>query len=504
MAIQQLPVPDTGGIPSGNTAGRPASPVIGDTYYNGQTEALEIYNGTAWVYPNLPAQVPTITVADVGVGRPFGSAQAIVTFIDNAFGGKPTGYTTTTSTGGYSATTTSSTAAVTVGTNGSWTFSATAYNDFGVSATSPTVSQTLTTIPEVPTIGTAVQIGGTTNATVTWTLGSNGGSGLTSIVITPYLNGTTAQTSQTAASTSATSYVFTGLTMGNSYTFKVKVVNANGTTVESSATNSITIVSTITVSFMHIIAGGASGGNYGSSPVTVGSGGGGAGGAKTFTNVVLQPGDTYTVTVGAGGARKNNSVGNAGSASSITGSLISGISTTGGGGGGGNGEDGANGGSGGGGARGSGGVGVSGEGNNGGGNSTSQNAGSGGGGKGGAGSTGSGNTGGNGGSSTTIEGIALAGGGGGAGIDNRGFGGGGGAGNGSTQSFSVQDANANTGSGGGGGTLNGYGGAGGSGTVILKYADGIAALTSTTGSPTYTTPTGFRMYQWTGSGSFVL
>ena len=36
--------PSKGGIPSGNTAGRPSNPVIGDTYYNGQIEALEIYN----------------------------------------------------------------------------------------------------------------------------------------------------------------------------------------------------------------------------------------------------------------------------------------------------------------------------------------------------------------------------------------------------------------------------------------------------------------------------
>jgi hypothetical protein len=47
MTFQQYP--SKGGIPSGNTAGRPTNPVIGDTYYTGQLEILEIYNGTIWV-----------------------------------------------------------------------------------------------------------------------------------------------------------------------------------------------------------------------------------------------------------------------------------------------------------------------------------------------------------------------------------------------------------------------------------------------------------------------
>ncbi len=41
MPFQQYPF--KGGIPSGNTANRPGSPVIGDTYYNGELEIIEIY-----------------------------------------------------------------------------------------------------------------------------------------------------------------------------------------------------------------------------------------------------------------------------------------------------------------------------------------------------------------------------------------------------------------------------------------------------------------------------
>ena len=38
--------PASSGIPEGNTAARPASPEIGDTYYNGELGILEIYNGS--------------------------------------------------------------------------------------------------------------------------------------------------------------------------------------------------------------------------------------------------------------------------------------------------------------------------------------------------------------------------------------------------------------------------------------------------------------------------
>ena len=64
---------------------------------------------------------------------------------------------------------------------------------------------------------------------------------------------------------------------------------------------------------------------------------------------------------------------------------------------------------------------------------------------------------------------------------------------------------ANTG-GGGGGTQNpggNAGGTGGSGIVILRYPDTFRAATSTTGSPTITVAGGFRVYQFTASGSIT-
>jgi len=47
------------------------------------------------------------------------------------------------------------------------------------------------------------------------------------------------------------------------------------------------------------------------------------------------------------------------------------------------------------------------------------------------------------------------------------------------------------------------GATGGSGIVILRYADTFPAATSTTGSPTITVAGGYRVYNWTGSGSIT-
>jgi hypothetical protein len=64
--------------------------------------------------------------------------------------------------------------------------------------------------------------------------------------------------------------------------------------------------------------------------------------------------------------------------------------------------------------------------------------------------------------------------------------------------------------GGGGGGQGGWSpsvlypsGAGGSGIVIIRYADTFSAAASTTGSPTITVAGGYRVYEWTGNGSIT-
>jgi hypothetical protein len=44
---------------------------------------------------------------------------------------------------------------------------------------------------------------------------------------------------------------------------------------------------------------------------------------------------------------------------------------------------------------------------------------------------------------------------------------------------------------------------GGSGIVIIRYADSYNAATSTTGSPTITVAGGYRVYKWTASGTIT-
>jgi len=150
MTISQFP-PAEGGIPTGNTAGRPASPVIGDVYYNGQKAILEIYDGTNWVPCSAPAASPTISVADVGTSRAYGSAQGLVTITPGTSGGPADSFIISASTGGYTATTTGTTVNITVGNSGSWTFSGQGVNNFGTSIAGPSTSATLTTIDSVTT-----------------------------------------------------------------------------------------------------------------------------------------------------------------------------------------------------------------------------------------------------------------------------------------------------------------------------------------------------------------
>jgi hypothetical protein len=63
----------------------------------------------------------------------------------------------------------------------------------------------------------------------------------------------------------------------------------------------------------------------------------------------------------------------------------------------------------------------------------------------------------------------------------------------------------NTGGGGGGTERNGAatGAAGGSGIVVIRYADTFSPATNTTGSPTITVAGGYRVYQWTSSGTIT-
>jgi hypothetical protein len=238
-----------------------------------------------------------------------------------------------------------------------------------------------------------------------------------------------------------------------------------------------------TVSASYLVVAGGGGGGY-----SVG-GGGGAGGLLTGTTS-LNPTQSYTVTVGAGGTASTTEPVNSTNGSN---SVFNSITSTGGGRGVnfGNGSSAGSGGSGGG-AGGSNVGTVAGgsgntpstspsQGNNGGSSSSSSTSGQrgagGGGGASAVGQTGGFTQSGNGGAGTasSISGssVTYAGGGGGGGdtgVSTVATGGSGGGGNGGTTSVNVGSAGtANLGGGGGGGNDVGAGGKGGSGVVIISY-----------------------------------
>jgi len=475
MAFSQFP--SKGGIPSGNTAGRPSGPVIGDTYYNGELGLLEIYDGTNWVPSSAPAGIPTLTATDVGTSRAYGSGSIVITFTPGINGGSPYGYVGTAIIGATTYTTgatTAVTATLVVGNSGTYSVSGTAYNGFGSSPSSVPLNLAVTTVPQAPSSVSATTTTASTNVNVSWTQNATGGKVLTSQTVTAYA-GTSAVTS-TTVSTSATSATVTGLTDDTTYTFKVKATNANGDSLESTASNSVTTPDLFTLDWL-VIAGG---GGPGTGGIT---GGGGAGGYRTSAGtsgggstaepaISFWTGSNLTLTVGAGASGAAN-----GNNSSMSATGITTITCLGGGRGGRNGGNNGQPGGSGGGAYSGGiatpGAGTTRQGYDGGFGNSNENSG-GGGGAGSVGSNGTSSTGGNGGvgvaSSITGSSVTRAGGGGGSsynfpvGVGQNG----GGDGNQYPSGSAGTSGAANTGGGAGGSNSATNGG---SGVIILRYPD---------------------------------
>ena len=184
---------------------------------------------------HLAPNAPTIGVAtDQGTSRPYNNGQASVSFTPASTGGTATSFTVTSSPTGFTGTGSSSPILVTgLASSTSYTYTVTATNAQGTSAaSSATSSVTATTVPQAPTIGTAT--GGNASATVAYTAGATGGSTITSFTATSSPSSITA--------TGASPINVTGLANGTAYTFTVTATNANGTSVASSASNSVTPV----------------------------------------------------------------------------------------------------------------------------------------------------------------------------------------------------------------------------------------------------------------------
>jgi len=519
-----------GGTPFGETGNRPSTPDIGQTFYNGSNGLLEIYTAIGWIaLAGAPPAIPVSVVpTNQGSGREFNNGSASVAFAAGTGGGLSGEFIVTSTPGNYFAV--GSESPITVDglqSNTSYTFAAQARNNFGTSISSTSSSPiTATTVPEVPAISSVSDATTGGSVTLSFIAGASGGSSITNYKYS------TDGTNFTALSPSQISSPLTisGLTNNTAYNIYIKAVNANGDSLSSSVSSSVT--PTLVLQNTYLVVGGGGPGGSGL------AGGGGAGGYRTNFNtstISMLSAVTYTLTVGAGGAGSpaNQSQGANGVNSSLIGGAIS-ISSTGGGAGGHYSNEAAqSGGSGGGG----GGTGTQGqyssgasgnagayspsEGNSGGrGNywGSSKHLGGGGGGAGGAGSdTPNSTIGGQGGpgASNSITGTAVfyAGGGGGCGRNSAnsagGLGGSGiggrGAGTNTGSAGIGGSGTANTGSGGGGGdyadgSTSPQGGNGGSGVVIIRT---LGTAVSTTGSPTVTTDGSHKVYKFTTTGSIT-
>jgi hypothetical protein len=342
-------------------ATNPVTATAGDMFWNTTVNALQVYNGSTWTSFAPPSSPAIGSASDVATARPYNNAAALVSFTPNVSGGAATSYFATSSPGGINGYGLTSPITIT-GLNSStqYTFTVTAQGSFGNSApSSSTGALTVTSVPQAPTIGTATATGSST-ATVTFTAGATGGSAITGYTVT-------ASTGGVVANGTSSPITVTGLNAGTSYTFTVTATNANGTSVPSAGSNSITTVTpvitggtlssdttyyyrtftgngslvvanaAVSMDILTIAGGGGGGAGEGPNGAGGGGGGGGAGGLlySPANNVAT---GTYAVTIGGGGSGSGQylsqatAAGNNGANSSVIGGSIS-LTAIGGGGG---------------------------------------------------------------------------------------------------------------------------------------------------------------------------
>lgn len=230
----------------GTTANRPANPTAGAVYYDTDIGGLMIYNGVSWFTFTTAINVlaPTNVVAtNVGTNRPYGNGSVTLSWTASSELGGPVAAYEVLHGASVVATTSATSATITsLSSNTSYSFAVRAKNNYGSNATSSSSnSVTVSTVPDTPSAPTAIA-NSNTSAFIEFTkVGNTGGSAITNYVITAY-QGSTAITSATVSASGyfAPQAQITGLTNGQSYTFKIKAQNANGFSSESTASNSIT------------------------------------------------------------------------------------------------------------------------------------------------------------------------------------------------------------------------------------------------------------------------
>jgi hypothetical protein len=216
------------------------------TTYTFRVAAINLKGTGPVSAPSAPTATMSAPGAPTGVSAVPGNSSALVSWLPPASNGGSaiTGYTVTSSPGGFTATVAGTTTSavvsgLTLGTSYTFTVRATSVVGTGpASAPSPPVVPTA--VPGAPTGVTAVA--GTTSATVSWNPPANsGGSVITGYTLTWAVNGID-QSTRTFAST-ATTQTITGLASGTTYTFRVAAINAIGTGLASTPSAPVSTVS---------------------------------------------------------------------------------------------------------------------------------------------------------------------------------------------------------------------------------------------------------------------
>jgi hypothetical protein len=495
MGISKLN-PSEGGIPYGDTAGRPANPGIGKLYSNGETARLELYTSTGW--QNIVQETPGITSIS---GNYIGSnASNTITINGTNFTVGATAYAIGTNNVEIQADSVTFNSLVSLSAVFSGLVSAN--EPYDIKVTNPsmlfgllpdilyvnetplwnTSTGTLGTFSEGASVSVSVSASDPEGTPITYAISSGSlPSGLSLNTSTGAITGT----APSVASLTTTNFT----------------LSASDGVSSSLRSFSITISPAINFEYLVIGGGGGGGGSEGNTAGDSG-GGGGAGAFRTSNSYTLSSG-IYNISVGSGGA---GGYGDNGGPNGTNGedSVFATITSIGGGGGGTADRKGLDGGSGGGSAGDYGsaaGLALNPSyGNNG----AGSQGGRGGGGGGGAGAAANSRSGGSGLQSSITGTATFYAGGGAANANNNGSGGSGGSGGGGSPG-SLNGA-ANTGSGGCSSYSTGSsGGSGGSGVVILAYPNTKPALTVSAGL-TYDQPTRseYRVYRFTaGTGTIT-
>jgi hypothetical protein len=508
MAVSKLN-PSAGGIPFGNTAGRPTA-ATGKLYSNGETARLELYTATGW--QNIVQETPAVTsitgtyseYANLGTISIYGT-----NFVDGAIA-------TAIGTNGSQVNASSTTYNSLVQLTAVFTNLSNAYEPYDIKVTNP--SNLFGIIPDALYINaSAVWVTssgslGTFNEQVSISVSATA-TDSDSTITYALASGSTLPSGVTLnSSTGLISGTLPAITANTTYTF---TINASDGLNIIPRTFSITSADIVAIDYL-VIAGGGGGAG---AETSQGGGGGGAGGLRSsFTTtggggslespMLITKNINYAVTVGLGG--NGGSPTNWGSDGNN--SIFSTITSVGGGGGAPTDRDGRSGGSGGGSGSGgvskSGGAGTANQGYAGGNNPSSPYHASGGGGAGAVGVNGGGGTG-NGGAgvavSITGSSVTYAGGGGGGTHDqSRTPGTGGSGGGGNAGAFGTNNGSAGTanlGGGGGGASGPATGGAGGAGVVILRYLTSDGTITIGSGLTGSNTTNGLYKITTLTSGS---